>query len=193
MEPLVFRSTVARVVAWVLIAFSAINLIDVVWRGRGQSGRIAFGVLVAVALMAFVIGLRPAVIADARRVLLRNPLRDVAVPWGAVTGIDSTDALRVHAGEAVYRSWSVAVGNSARRRALRARTDAPDRSGARDAAGLAGSSGRTHADFVVDQLTDVWRAQRAHAAGTPQVSWSWPAVACLTVAVLVVAGAVFVG
>ena len=48
-QPLVFRSTVARVVAWIFVAFAALNLIDVIVRGRGQSGRITFAVLVAMA------------------------------------------------------------------------------------------------------------------------------------------------
>jgi Bacterial PH domain len=194
MQPLVFRSTVARVVAWVFIVFAALNLVDVVLRGRGQSGRIAFAVLVAVVLLAFVIGLRPAVVADARRVLLRNPLRNVSVPWGAVTAIDATDALRIHAGVSVFRSWSIASGNRARRRALRGQ--APrlgGGAGPRDPAARAELAGRTHADFVVEQLTGVWRAHRGEAAGSPQVSWAWAAIACLVVAVLLVAGAVFVG
>ncbi len=118
MQPLVFRSTVARVVAWIFVAFAALNLIDVVIRGRGQSGRVAFAVLVAIALIAYVLGLRPGVVADSQQVQLRNPLRDVSVPWNAVTAIDSTDVLRIHAGPAVFRSWAIAAGNRARRRAL---------------------------------------------------------------------------
>jgi hypothetical protein len=194
MQPLVFRSSVARVVAWVFIGFAALNLIDVVLRGRGQSGRIAFALMVALALLAFVIGLRPAVVADARHVLLRNLVRDVSVPWGAVTAIDATDALRVHAGGAAFRSWSIASGNRARRRALRGQAPrAGGGAGPRDPAARAELASRTHADFVVEQLTDVWRARRGEASGSPQVSWAWPAVACLVVAVLLVPGAVFLG
>lgn len=184
----------ARVVAWVFIGFAALNLIDVVLRGRGQSGRIAFALMVALALLAFVIGLRPAVVADARHVLLRNLVRDVSVPWGAVTAIDATDALRVHAGGAAFRSWSIASGNRARRRALRGQAPrAGGGAGPRDPAARAELASRTHADFVVEQLTDVWRARRGEASGSPQVSWAWPAVACLVVAVLLVPGAVFLG
>jgi hypothetical protein len=193
MQPLVFRSTVARVVAWIFIVFAAVNLVDVVLRGRGEIGRIAFAVLVALALVAFVLGLRPAVVADSRHVLLRNLLRDVSVPWGAVTAIDSTDALRVHAGPTVFRSWSIASGNRARRRALRAQADAAQGTAARDPAVPSGIAGRTHADFVVDQLTEVWRARRAEVGGAPQVRWSWVAVACLGGAALLVVGAVLIG
>jgi Bacterial PH domain len=193
MQPLVFRSTVARVVAWIFIAFAALNLVDVVIRGRGQSGRLAFAVLIAVALIAFVLGLRPAVIADSRQVLLRNLVRDVSVPWGAVTAIDSTDALRIHAGSAVFRRWSIVAGNRARRRALRAHADATQGSAAREAAAHSGLSGRTHADFVVDQLTEVWRVRRAETGGVPQVRWAWPAVACLAIAALLVVGTAVLG
>ena len=193
MQPLVFRSTVARVVAWIFIAFAAANLVDILIRGRGQSGRIAFAAMIALALGAFVLGLRPAVVADARHVLLRNLLRDVTVPWGTVTAIDSTDALRVHAGPAVFRSWAIAAGNRARRRALRAEADTSQGSAAREATARSGMAGRTHADFVVDQLTQVWRARRAEAGGAPQVRWSLPAVGSVVVAVLLVVGAVVVG
>jgi Bacterial PH domain len=194
MQPLVFRSTVARVVAWVFIVFAALNLVDVVIRGRGQSGRLAFALLVALALLAFVLGLRPAVVADARQVLLRNLVRDVAVPWGAVTAIDSTDALRIHAGSSVFRSWSIVSGNRARRRALRGQAPrSGGGTGPRDPAARADLAGRTHADFVVEQLTNVWRSRRGETPGSPQVSLAWPAVACLVVAVLLIVGAVFVG
>jgi hypothetical protein len=187
-QPLVFRSTLARVIAWIFVAFAALNLIDVVVRGRGQSGRIAFAVLVAIALVAYVLGLRPGVVADSRQVVLRNPLRDVSVPWSAVTAIDSTDALRIHSGSAVFRSWSIAAGNRARRRAL-----GTPSAGGGNAAVRGDMAGRTHADFVVDQLTQVWKSRRGDAAGAPQISWSWPAIACLVAAGLLILGAVLLG
>jgi Bacterial PH domain len=187
-QPLVFRSTVARVVAWIFVAFAALNLVDVIIRGRGQSGRVAFAVLVAIALIAYVLGLRPGVVANSQQVQLRNPLRDVSVPWNAVTAIDSTDALRIHSGPAVFRSWAIAAGNRARRRALGRQSAAGGSAAIRE-----DMAGRTHADFVVDQLTQVWKSHRGNSAGAPQISWSWPAIACLVAAGLLILGTVLLG
>ena len=180
MQPLVFRSTVARVVAWIFIAFAAVNLVDVIMRGRGPSGRIAFAVLVALALIAFVLGLRPAVIADSREVRLRNLLRDVSVPWKAVTAIDTTDALRVHAGPAVFRSWSIAPGNRARRRALALKTDAAQGSAAliQRRQGLADEPTRISSPISSRRSGGL----RGEAGGAPQDRWSWAAMACLSAA-----------
>ena len=42
---------------------------------------------VAVLCGCWVLGFRPVVAEEPTRVLVRNPLRDAVVPWGAVTGV----------------------------------------------------------------------------------------------------------
>ncbi len=92
-------------------------------------------VLVLVTGVAYVTILRPRVVADAESVLLRNPLRDIRVPWGTVTGVELGDLIRVRcqapaagsaagapARERVLHGWALQSSRRSRQRAqLKAR------------------------------------------------------------------------
>src|SRR3954468_2442387 len=92
MKPLVFRSTPSFVFAWLWMVFAAANLVDLAVRGRGVASVIAAGSLLLGAGVAYVIGLRPRVVADETSVRLHNPLRDVRLPWSVVDKVETTDA-----------------------------------------------------------------------------------------------------
>ncbi|MFD0854100.1 PH domain-containing protein, partial [Actinomadura adrarensis] len=65
MTPLLtIRSTPGRVAAWAWIAFSALNLIDIAVRGRDMASLVMTTLLLFGCGIAYVLGLRPAVVAD---------------------------------------------------------------------------------------------------------------------------------
>jgi hypothetical protein len=190
----VFRTSgFVRFWSWTTLAIAAVLAIDVVRRGSIESsGWIALGVLFLLAALVWATGLRPVVVADDRRVLLRNLLRDVDAPWSAVTDIDAADQLRVHTEAGIHRSWAIQVPNRARRKAFDRRVQGPsgDPLDSSDALAFVGT---THADFVAGRLRERWELRRQHSAGDPTVSWALPTIAALLGAVLLIVVAVAVG
>lgn len=191
-KPRVFRSSFGRAMAYIWFAFAAFNVVDVLRRGEGQSARVALAILFAVSVLAYVVGLRPRVEAGTDRLTIRNPLRDIVVPWSAITRVDATDALRVHAGERVHRAYAVSASNRARTRALR-KPARGTQGGPVTAPVEQDMVGRTNADFVVDELRQIWVRQRSAANGEPRVSWSAPAVALTALAAAILVGVLLTG
>jgi PH (Pleckstrin Homology) domain-containing protein len=182
-QPKVFRSTPGRWFAWVWLAFSAANLVDVAVRGHDLAGMIAAAVLLLGSGIAYVLGLRPRIVADDSGIKLHNPLRDVRLPWRSVRRVDATEAVRVHYAaegdeERRARAWVLQTSPRARARAeRRSRT----RSGPPDVV-AEHAKDRTPADYVAEQLTELLTAHRRDdAPGVPSVTWSKPAVAALAV------------
>src|SRR5664280_809762 len=58
----------------------------------------------AVAWSAFV---RPAVLIDAEGVTIRNIVRDVHIPWAALTDVTTRWNLKVMAGDHGYNAWAI--------------------------------------------------------------------------------------
>ena len=94
--PETYRSPLALMVWWVWLAFAVANLIDIAVQGRDRLSLEAAAALVLVTGIMYVGALRPRVIATARGIVVRNPLRDHRVPWTSVSGVDVRDLLRVH-------------------------------------------------------------------------------------------------
>jgi hypothetical protein len=196
---LVFRaSPFVRFWSWAWLGAALVLILDVIRRESVESsGWIAIAALLFVSSIVWVSGLRPMVAADDERVVLRNPLREVVVPWPAVTSIEATDMLRVQVGDKSHGSWAIQVPNRTRRRAAQA-PDLVKGEGARVPSTEVRSdvSGRTHADFVAEQLRDRWAAHRPAATGSPQsassaadqAAWSPTALAAVlgTLVLLVV-------
>jgi hypothetical protein len=200
MQPKVFRSTGARVAAWAWLVFAAANLADVAVRGRDLAALIAAAVLLLGSGLAYVLGLRPRVVADENGVQVHNPLRDVRIPWPALHDVEVTDTLLLHCtgdGDRRLRVKAAAMHTSPRARARaerRTRRQVPD-------ALAAQAAGRTPADFVAEQLTELAaerrkaarRADRERDTGRDQgatrtsVSWSRPAALALGVPATVLA------
>ena len=158
------RSPLARGLGWLWLAFAGANALDILWRG---SDRVAWLVLVLLGLVSVVVwlvSLRPVVEAHAGGVVVRNPLRDVAVPWGAVEEIDATTSLRVFVRGHVVRAWAM---QAAPRRA---------RTGSSDA------SERRSLTWVAQQLREQWLAHRSAAGGPVTQRVFLPGVVALVVA-----------
>jgi hypothetical protein len=123
MTPLLtIRSTPGRVAAWAWIAFSALNLIDIAVRGRDVASLVMTTLLLFGCGIAYVLGLRPAVVADEDGCTVRNPLRDVRVPWRAAKKVEAADALIFRfrdagGGERKIKAWVLQTSPRARARA----------------------------------------------------------------------------
>ncbi|WP_119731819.1 PH domain-containing protein [Thermomonospora amylolytica] len=182
-KPLVFRSTVGRVAAWAWLTFSVLMLADTVLRGDDLAAAVAAAVLLFGCGLAYVLGLRPRITAGEDAVEIRNPLRDIRVPWPAVRKIEATHALQIRftdpeGGERLARAWTLQTSPRARTR--------EERRLRQQAAGLppkvaARLTGRTALGYAVEQLNDLAKKHRRksaeNAAGT--VAWSRPALAAL--------------
>jgi len=194
----VHRSPVARAGAFAWFVLAVVNLADIVRRGSGESGRLAFAGLLLVSVVVYLLAFRPALVVDAVGILVRNPLRDVRVPWAALTHVDATDVVRVHARDRVHRVWAVRVSNRARARAHHELGLRSDLGGSGSPGVRTALAGRTHADFVVEQVTERWARVGAGAdpgsgeagpGGAAVARWHVPGLSLLVVTALLVAAA----
>ncbi len=118
----VFRRPGPIIFFWVWVAFVIFNVIQVVIPDHDY-----FSVELAVALLgctgvAYACGLRPRVIADDESVLVRNPLRDHLIRWGALGSVRLGESVEFACSrpepkkdKTIY-CWALYTGRSARRR-----------------------------------------------------------------------------
>ncbi|MEU5883115.1 PH domain-containing protein [Spirillospora sp. NPDC047279] len=192
-----FRSTAARVGAWAWVVFAALNLVDIGWRGRDTTSAVLAAVLVLGCGVAYVLGLRPAILGDESELTFRNPLRDVRVPWGAVRKIEGTDSVKVTyrgagGGDFTSRAWTLQSSPRAQARA-RARAEKDARNLPAGAAAVLKE--RSPTAYAAQQLNEMAGRHRPKAAksGDPSkgttdkekasgsVTWSRTALAALVV------------
>lgn len=78
---------------------------------RGDLARLAGELpwLLLGCLIAYAVFWRPAVFVDDDGVTLRNLVRDVRVPWPALTGVDTRYALTLITDQCRYQSWAAAA------------------------------------------------------------------------------------
>ncbi|WP_242889176.1 PH domain-containing protein [Actinomadura litoris] len=205
------RSTGGRIAAFAWFAFAVLNLLDLAFNitGKGDphytvtTGTIAALLLLGCAL-AYVLGIRPAIVGDDDAgVLIRNPLRDVRVPWRAVREIEGTHAVTVRfagpdGAEVKARAWVHQTSPRAQAKAeARARRDE-----AHAKVPTAKLKGRTPALYAAQRLNEIRERNRpktrsgapdkAAAARTAEeaspgrgaVTWSVPALTSLVVPLL---------
>lgn len=189
MKPLVFRSTPSLVFAWLWMVFAAANLVDLAVRGRDVASVIAAASLLLGAGVAYVIGMRPRVVADETSVRLRNPLRDVRLPWSAVDKVETTDAIEIHSGDHMFRAYALQISPRAR---VRARSK-PRRDSRLPDSVAEHVQGRLPIDFAAEQLNELaTQNRRDEPAAAPTVSFSWPAVGSLAVPAAVLAVSILI-
>nr|WP_055506547.1 PH domain-containing protein [Nonomuraea pusilla] len=198
----VYRSKTAYVLGWVWLAFVAFNVWDLTAHYNGKPSLVALAVLGAITALVYVIALRPATVFTEHGLLGRNPLRTTFVPWAAVADVTVSHSVNVAYDEQVLRLWTPM--NSARERARAQRrgrpverrgrfTTEPTLTKAEQAAAEA-FTGKTHADWVGEQIRE--RADKARRRGAEaeavRVTWSLDAVAVLVLAVALVVIAIVV-
>ncbi|MQA02772.1 MAG: hypothetical protein GEV07_08660 [Streptosporangiales bacterium] len=203
------KARVGWVFGWGWMLFAAVNAVDILRHDWTRGSAYAGSVLLVVSGVVWVIALRPRLRADADRMLLRNPLRDVEIPWGAVEEIESRDTIRVRTARRHYHSWVGHVSN--RRRAWFTRSQVQgraaeltmDRTGrtsaqqSSDKEHLAAAAQATTTEYLAQRLTgmaDQFGRKSAEAGHTEvTVKWSWPAVVALVVPTLLFVASLVLG
>ncbi|MFF5210751.1 PH domain-containing protein [Streptosporangium sp. NPDC000396] len=179
----VFRSKAALVIGWIWMAFAAANAVDLIVRYNGPPSLVAAAVLGVLTAVAFVACLRPAIIVTEDGVLVRNPLRNTFVPWESVDEVTVSHAIKITSGEKHVRCWAPQTSARERAAAVRrgnlARTGSryktePVRSKAEQAAAEA-LAGKTHADWVAEQITERAESAKRAAALAAQRATGEPA------------------
>jgi hypothetical protein len=105
----VHRLRAGRLFAWMWLVVAALSLVDILRRGAaGEYYRLILALL-AGCLVAYVFGLRPAVLEGVVGIEVRNPLRTTDVPWPAFTGADAKDVLLLRTKGGEVRCFAVPV------------------------------------------------------------------------------------
>ncbi|MFC4010577.1 PH domain-containing protein [Nonomuraea purpurea] len=197
-----YRSRVAFVLGWVWLAFVALNVWDLIARYTGKSSLIALAVLGVLTALVYVVALRPATVFTEAGLVGRNPFRTTFLPWTAIDDVSVSHSINVQYGEErTLRLWTPM--SSARERARAQRRGVPKQERGRlrteprlskpEQAAMEAFTGKTHADWVGDQIRE--RAESARrrdeTAEPARVTWSYDAIAVVAAAfVLVVVAAV---
>ncbi len=174
----VFRSTLATAVGWVWMVFAAFNAVDLIARYSGQASMVAAAVLGVLTALVFATCLRPAVILSEDGVRVRNPLRNAFVPWRAVDEVTVSHSITITSGGERVRCWvpqaSARERAAAARRGRSASAPVPARGRFRtepvrskgERAAAEALAGKTHADWVAEQITERAEAARRAASMT---------------------------
>jgi hypothetical protein len=175
----VFRSGALRVGGWAWMVFAALNFVDLIWRGRDMASALAAAVLLLGCGLAYAVALRPRIVADDEAVWFHNLLRDVRLPWEAVTRFEGGDAVYAHVGDRRFRAFILQTSPRARARSeMKARREEkklPE-------AVAAYMRGRTATDFTVEQLRELAGQRRSKNGGAEaSVTWAWPPIVALVV------------
>ncbi|MFB7911187.1 PH domain-containing protein [Kitasatospora sp. NPDC059146] len=201
----VYRSVPGVISGVFLLAVAAWLIGDAAVTGTGRTPYVALAALPVFALPVIAYTLRPAVFADSRRLVVRNPWRTITVPWASVDALRAGYSVELLSGEKKYQVWAVPVSLRQRKRANRALSRGNAEHASRTGLGLGlaartnpvvqGSSDPTRA--WSDQVTDVLQGmaerngRRPDAAGPVVVRWCWwvivPALLGLVALITVIA------
>lgn len=203
-----FPVPMGRYLGYVAVAGAVVLMVVAPIDGGGYA-RAFFCFSLALALVAYVVLVRPEVTANANGLLMRNMLRDTFVPWASVRGCRVAQTLQVSTRDRVYHG--LGVSKSARaanreRRQQRGETQigpntglSPVRFMATSTPAASSSVNMAKQEHVItntfthtEQRIETLALERAAATAekTPLVAWSWPEVAALAVAVVAVLVAV---
>ncbi|MCX5212532.1 PH domain-containing protein [Kitasatospora sp. NBC_00240] len=201
----VYRSVPGIISGVMLLAIAGWLIVDAVITGTGKTPWVALAAVPVFAAPVVAYTLRPAVLADDRRLLVRNPLRTVHAPWASVEGLRAGYSVELFASGKKYQVWAVPVSLRQRKRAnrLAARSAA---SGDPHASRLgtlvrpsmpvlpgAPDPNRAYSDQVVAVLQDLAERNggRPDAAGEATATWCWwiiaPTLAGLVALIAVIA------
>jgi len=173
-----FLSGGIRFCGWAWIAFTVLNLADLIWRGRDLASLVAAAVLIFGCGIAYAVALRPRIVADDDAVRFHNLFRDVRLPWGSIERFEGGDAVYAYAGGLRYRAFVLQTSPRARaKQEVKARRE--DKKLPEAVAEYV--RGRTATDFTVDQLRELAGQRKDGGASETTVRWAWPAILALAV------------
>ncbi|MEZ0093401.1 PH domain-containing protein [Streptacidiphilus sp. EB129] len=200
-----YRSVPGMIGGGLLLAITLWLCVDALVNGSGRAPWIGLAAMVALVPLISAFALWPVVRANQDRLIVRNPLRTLVVPWGSVESIQAALSVELRTEGKKYQLWSVPVSLRQRKRANRkamiAKGDAAGTSSRRsEAAGprhpvggpgvlasrpSAGDPFGTidpslaWADHVVAELNELAEAGRARGAAAEPVTvtWTWAFIA----------------
>lgn len=125
--------------------------------------------------------LRPAVLAGVDRLVIRNPLRTIVVPWAQLEEMKAGYSVEATAAGKTYQVWAIPVSLRQRKRATRSASvqrAAGDPASSRLSRGAvpgAPDPSRAWSDQVVDVLLELRErnAMRPQAKAEVSVAWCW--------------------
>jgi hypothetical protein len=171
----VFRSGGVRFAGWAWMVFAAVNLADLIWRGRDVESLVAAAVMLLGSGIAYAVALRPRIVAGEDAVLFHNLIRDVRLPWESIERFEGGDAVYAHVGGKRFRAYILQTSPRSRAKSeMKARRE--DKKLPEAVAEY--MRGRTATDFTVEQLRELAEQNRSDGRdpGEVTVRWSWPAI-----------------
>ncbi|MEV7778009.1 PH domain-containing protein [Kitasatospora sp. NPDC088351] len=184
----VYRSIPGVISGVLLLAVAGWLIGDAALSGTGKTPYVSLAAVPVFAFPVIAYTLRPAVLANDRRLVVRNPLRTITAPWASVEALRAGYSVELFAGGAKYQVWAVPVSLRQRKRANRIQQRGgvdrhPSRLGVAFGRPGAGSSvvagapdpSRAWSDQVVGVLQEQAErnAARPDAAGPVVVRWCW--------------------
>ncbi|WP_035801037.1 PH domain-containing protein [Kitasatospora mediocidica] len=190
----VYRSSPGMISGVLLLAIAGWLIVDAIISSSGKTPWVALAAAPVFALPVIAYTLRPAVLVSRDRLLVRNPLRTLVVPWSQVEDLRSTYSAELTAGGKTYQLWAVPVSLRQRKKANRTAPArrSPGALPTRGAVPGAPDPTRAWSDQIVDLLKESARenAARPTAQGEVQVSWCWwviaPTLVCLAALIAIV-------
>jgi Bacterial PH domain len=184
----VFRRTGPVVFWWVWLAFALFNVVDLAIQGSGHFAAVVTAILIAITGVVYAGALRPRVVASDAGLVVRNPVRDHRIPWGAVEAVDVGDWVRVHCapapGAAAGRTidcWALFAPARYRRKAGRTAQTRAFAAGPKVSDEAMRLMSMTAVQAMAREMDE--RAQREHAAGAaggaPAAGWAWASLAAM--------------
>ncbi|MEZ0072765.1 hypothetical protein [Planotetraspora sp. GP83] len=187
MKKQVYRSKVAQVFGWAWFVFAAYNAWDLIAHGSMPSALIAGAVLGVITVFVFLLALRPAIVVEEGGVRVRNPLRNAWIPWNAVGDVLVSNVIVIESGHTTVRCWTPHATTRERVKAVGRAGKAASRADMSMAErAMAEAAGRTHADWVAQQLTEMSASRRDASTGEIRVTWSPSALAAVAAVVVLV-------
>jgi quinol monooxygenase YgiN len=171
----VFHNGGVRFAGWVWMVFAALNLADLIWRGRDIESLVAAAVMLLGSGVAYAVALRPRIVADEDSLRFYNLIRDVRLPWESIERFEGGDAVHAHVGEKRFRAYVLQTSPRSRVKSeLKARRE--DKKLPEAVAEY--MRGRTATDFTIEQLRELAEQNRGDGGGPAEVTvrWSWPAI-----------------
>ncbi|MGW6918199.1 PH domain-containing protein [Kitasatospora sp. NPDC054939] len=183
----VYRSVPGVISGVLLLAVAGWLIGDAVLNGSGKTPWVSLAAVPVFAFPVIAYTLRPAVLANDRRLVVRNPLRTVVAPWGSVDALRAGYSVELLAGGRKYQVWAVPVSLRQRKRAsrIRARGGREQQHASRLGTTFGRPSlpvvdgapdpNRAWSDQVVGVLQELAErnARRPEASGPVVVRWCW--------------------